>query len=140
MKKFILYTLTLITLSLFTSCTKLKDIPEDKTSAQIIQMGQNAVAESDYKAAKYCYQTAINRFGTDANVFAEAKYELGHVYLKQRKYDQAYETFNELLELYDYNAAILPPAYKKLSIIGINKIPARKLKELQKTQVQDESF
>lgn len=133
MKKNILFTSAVLAAALFVSCGTIKEIPEDKTSAQIIQMGQNAFASADYQSALYCYQTAIDRYGTDPSVYAEAMYEQGHLYLNQKKYDKAYKTFTELLELYDYNAAILPPAYKKLSQIGINKIPKKKLAELSKT-------
>ena len=43
MKKLITLAAVLALAALFTSCKTLKEIPEDKTSAQIIQMGQNYV-------------------------------------------------------------------------------------------------
>jgi len=132
MKKLILLSMTLFVSLFLTSCASIKEIPQDKTSAQIIQMGQNAVSSADYSSALFCYETAISRYGNNPNVYAEAKYEQGHVYLKQKKYEKAYETFNELIAMYDYNASVLPPAYKKLAQIGINKIPAKKLETLAK--------
>ena len=122
----------LITISmLFFSCQTLKEIPEDKTSAQIIQMGQNYVGNSEYKSAEFCYNTVIERFGSDPAIYVEANYELGRVYLAQRKYDKAYTIFSEILELYDSYAASLPGAYKKLCNISISQIPEKKLAELQ---------
>lgn len=132
MKKIILATLILLSAAVLVSCASIKEIPEDKTSAQIIQMGQNSVSVSDYKSALFCYQTAIERFGTNPTVYAEAKYEQGHVYLKQKKYEKAYQSFDELINIYEYNPGIIPPAYKKLAQIGITKIPAKKLAEIQK--------
>lgn len=107
------------------SCTTIKYIPEDKTPAQIIQMGQNAAASSSYRSAIFCYETAIQRFGSNPSVLAEAQYEIGYVYLKQKKYEQSYDAFTSLLELYDSFGAALPPAYKKLAEIEIEKIPER---------------
>ncbi len=132
MKKIITFAAFLAALTLFTSCRTLKEIPEDKTSAQIIQMGQNYVGNAEYKSAEFCYNTVIERYGSDPAVYVEGKYELGRVYLAQKKYDKAYETFTELLELYDTYPAMLPGSYKKLCNISISQIPEKKLAELQK--------
>ena len=132
MKKFITLAALFAVSMLFFSCRTLKEIPEDKTSAQIIQMGQNYVSYSDYKSAEFCYETVIDRYGTDPAIYVEARYELGRIYLAQKKYDKAYATFNEVLTIYDSYAAVLPGSYKKLCNISINQIPAAKLAELQK--------
>ena len=132
MKKLITFAAFISISMLFFSCQTLKEIPEDKTSAQIIQMGQNFVGNSEYKSAEFCYDTVIERFGSDPATYVEAKYELGRVYLAQHKYDKAYAAFTEILELYDSYAAALPGAYKKLCNISISQIPEKKLQELQK--------
>lgn len=123
----------LITIALtFFSCKTLKEIPEDKTSAQIIQMGQNYVGVGDYKSAEFCYNTVIERYGSDSLIYVEGKYELGRVYLAQRKYDKAYSVFNELLDIYDSSyGMMLPGAYKKLCNISISQIPEIKLQEIK---------
>ncbi len=132
MKKLITFA-ALITIALtFFSCRTLKEIPEDKTSAQIIQMGQNYAALSDYSSSEFCYNTVIDRYGTDPAIYVEAKYELGRLYLKQHKYEKAYKTFNEILEIYDAYGMMLPGAYKKLCNISISQIPEARLQELQK--------
>ena len=132
MKKILTFA-ALITIALtFFSCRTLKEIPEDKTSAQIIQMGQNYVGLSDYKSAEFCYNTVIDRYGTDPSIYVEAKYELGRVFLAQHKYEKAYNTFTEILAIYDtaYGYS-LPGAYKKLCNISINQIPEIRLQEIQ---------
>lgn len=131
MKKIIVFAVCLAALSLFVSCRTLKEIPEDKTSAQIIQMGQNYVGDGDYKSAEFCYTTVIDRYGTDPAIYVEGRYELGRVYLAQRKYDKAYNIFNELLNLYDTYPGMLPGSYKKLCNISLSQIPEKKLAELQ---------
>ena len=135
MKKLMLLAALFTVASLFISCRTLKEIPEDKTSAQIIQMGQNYVGNNDYKSATFCYNTVIERYGSDPAIYVEAKYELGRVYLAQRKYDKAYYAFNEVLEIYDSGySSMLPGAYKKLCNISLTQIPEKRLQELQNKQ------
>ena len=113
--------------TIFISCKTITEIPMEKTSAQIIQMGQNAVTSADYKSAEFCYKTALERFPANPQVLVEAKYELGNVYLKQKKYALAYAEFSQLLELYDSAPTAYPSAFKKLAQIGISKIPNNKI-------------
>lgn len=131
MKKLLIILTTLITALTLFSCKTIKEIPEDKTSAQIIQMGQNSVSSGDYKSAELCYKTVIERFGSTPQIYVEAQYELGHLYIKQKKYDKAYEIFTEILDLYDQYGLALPGSYKKLCQIGLSNIPEEKLSELQ---------
>ena len=67
----------------------------------------------------------------DPAIYVEANYELGRIYLAQRKYDKAYKTFNEILDIYDRYGTMLPGAYKKLCIISLEQIPTAKLQEIQ---------
>ena len=127
MKKLITLAAFLAAGALFISCRTLKEIPEDKTAAQIIQMGQNYVGNNDYKSAEFCYETVIDRYGTDPAIYVEARYELGRIYLAQKKYDKAYTVFNEILDIYDRYGAVLPGAYKKLCNISLSQIPENKL-------------
>ena len=127
MKKLMTFAALLAVGALFISCRTLKEIPEDKTSAQIIQMGQNYVGNNDYKNAEFCYETVIDRYGTDPAIYVEARYELGRIYLAQKKYDKAYTVFNEILDIYDRYGTMLPGAYKKLCNISLSQIPENKL-------------
>lgn len=124
MKK-IIFTLFLITLTgLSISCKTTKEISEDLTAAQIIQLGQDAFESSNYKEAERCYKTVLERFASETATYVEAKYELGHIYIKTKKYDLAKACFTEILEIYDKDTyASLPGSYKKLSQIGLSKIP-----------------
>ena len=131
MKRIITFAAVVAAATLFISCRTIKEIPEEKTAAQIIQLGQNCIGVSDYKSAVFCYETAIERYGSNPTIYVEAKYELAHTYLRQKKYDKAYEIFNELLNLYDKYGTALPGAYKKLCNIGLSQIPEKKLKELE---------
>jgi len=112
-----------------TSCTTIKEVPEGLSSAQLIQQGQNAYGISDFKAAQMYYAAVIERFGEDTATYVEAKYELGHLFLKTKDYKKAYAAFSEILEIYDSTAnGSLPASYRKLAQIGIDKIPENKQK------------
>ncbi len=89
-------------------------------------MGQDALEVSNYTAAETYYITVIQRYGMDTATYIEASYELGHLYLKQKKYDEAYRKFDEILGIYS-NAEIgtIPASYKKLAEMGIEKIPEK---------------
>ena len=125
-----LFLISFLIISLF-SCKTIEQIPQDKTAAQIIQMGQNYLSSGNYTSAEYCYQTALERYSDNPNILVEVKYELGNVYLKQKKYSLAYAEFSQLITLYNENPNVFPPAYKKLAKIGISKIPHSKLQEFE---------
>ncbi|MBP3708797.1 MAG: tetratricopeptide repeat protein [Treponema sp.] len=113
---------------LFLSCRTVKDIPDDLSAAQLIQLGQNAYGNAQYKNSEIYYHTVISRYGTDTSIYVEAKYELGHLYMKQKKYDKAYAAFKELLTLYESTQpGVLPGAFNKLSQIEMVKIPEKYL-------------
>ena len=125
---------------LFTSCRTVKDIPEDLTSTQLIQLGQNAYGSAQYKNAETYYRTVIARYGIDSSVYVEARYELGHLYLKQKKYAAAYASFKEILDMYaSTTPGVLPGAYNKLAEIGMQRIPKNKLPETKASEVRTEA-
>lgn len=110
----------------FISCNTVPEIPADASSTQLIQMGQDAMEFSNYTAAETYYNAVIQRYGMDISAYIEASYELGHLYLKQKKYALAYQKFDEILSTFE-NAEIgvIPAAYKKLATIGMEQIPAK---------------
>lgn len=127
MKKISLVLITLIATFTFFSCETTKELPTDLTAAQIIQKAQNCYEKTDYKGALNYYNVVITRYGTNLATYTEATYEIGHVYLKMKKYDQAYEKFQEVVEIYESTGyGDLPQAYKKLAEIGISSIPEKK--------------
>lgn len=133
------YFLILSVVLLLSSCMTNKNIPEDLSPAQIIQLGQNAIDSTDYKHAEKCFNTVISRYGTNIATYIEARYELGHLYIKVQDYSKAYSIFSEILDAYS-TAAIseLPPEFKKLSQIGLSQIPEKKLASLQKASLAEE--
>jgi outer membrane protein assembly factor BamD (BamD/ComL family) len=119
------------------SCSTVKEIPDDLTAAQLIQLGQDAYGNSQYKDAERYYRTVISRYGMNNSIYIEARYELGHLYLKEKKYDAAYNSFKEILDLYASTApGTLPGAFNKLTQIEMTKIPAKKLPQTKETAVK----
>ncbi len=111
---------------LLASCSSTPKIPDDATSTQLIQMGQDALELSKYTVAETYYTTVIQRYGMDTATYIEASYELGHLYIKQKKYNEAARKFNEILGIFS-NAEIgtIPASYKKLAEMGLEKIPEK---------------
>ena len=126
MKNFIKFTAVVLTVFsfAFASCSSTDAIPDDLTARQLIQRGQDSFESKNYKSALQYYDAAVERYGSDASVYVEAKYEMGHIYLKQKKYSYAKGIFDELVDLYsNVLPGQLPGAYYKLAQIGLSKIP-----------------
>ena len=111
------------------SCTSVPEEIPEMTSQELIQHGQSCFESANYKGALTYFNTAIERFNDWPNVYIEARYEIGHVYMKQKKYTQAEPIFNELLELYKNSTpGTYPAAYRKLAEIELAKIPHKTAK------------
>lgn len=121
----------------FPSCSTVKEIPDDLSAAQLIQLGQDAYGNAQYKNAEMYYSTVISRYGMNTDTYIEAKYELGHLYLKQKYYTAAYSAFKEIVDLYASTApGTYPGAYSKLAQIEMAKIPENKLPKTEASMVQ----
>lgn len=135
MKKILVFALALA----FAACNSTKEIPTDLTSSQLIQRGQDAVANGRYKLAERYYRAALERFGNDVAVSVEATYEIGNLYYKQKKYEDAYVTLQGLIDLYQSSSpGLLPGAFYKLSNIVLEKIPKDKVPQLKEQETKSE--
>ena len=107
------------------SCSSTKVIPDNLTARQLIQNGQDAFESKNYKMALKYYYTTLERYGSDdPSIFVEANYEIGHIYMKQKKYGYAKKVFGDLVDLYaNVLPGQLPGAYNKLAKMGLEKIP-----------------
>jgi len=142
-------TITKISLILLTSaafilgsCASKPQIEDSITAPELIQRGQSEFESSNYENALYYYNTAVDRFGDNGAVYVEARYEIGHIFMKQKKYSDAVPVFDEIIMIFDkvpYGS--LPAAYKKLSQLELEKIPETELtkirENLQKKQQED---
>ena len=133
MKKLDFFALPLMACAaLFLGCNTVpKEIPEDLDARQLIQLGQDSFDNLHYKAAELYFNTVLERFGDDPKHYLEAKYELGHLYLRQKKYSAAYDNFKEIEEIYESVPVGLPGSYRILCGIELAKIPEEKIKEFE---------
>lgn len=121
---------------LILACKSTPTIPDDTSAVQLIQLGQDAESSLNYKLAENYYNTVIMRYGMDTSIYIEARYELGHLCLKQKRYAEAYNYFSEILDIFE-NAEFgtIPQAYKKLALMGLDQIPEKY--KIDKTENSD---
>ncbi len=124
--KITLFFSLLLTVSFaLTSCQTLEPVPEGLTAKQLIQKGQDSYNTGNYpQSLRYC-NAVLERFSDeDLPLYIEAKYEIGHIYMKQKQYSYAKPVFEEILDIYSkVIPGEIPAAYKKLSEIELEKIP-----------------
>ena len=98
-------------------------IPEDITTAELIQKAQEAADRNKYSVSLQYYETIIERFPYEVESVIAAEYEIGFIHYKQKKYDIAKIELTDLLERYNIpDEELLPPQFKILSKIVLGKI------------------
>ena len=60
------------------------------------------------------------------NYYIEAKFEIAHLYIKKKQYDQAEPLLREILDIYANSMpGQYPSSFKKLAELDYAKIPVR---------------
>ncbi|MEL3908126.1 MAG: hypothetical protein P1P64_03830 [Treponemataceae bacterium] len=125
MKNFIL----ILLICFCVSCAhvpKSEEVPLDLGYEEIIVLAQRESDANNHRGAKAYYQIMIERFGTDANVLNIGEFEIAHILIKQKKYEQARVLLNQVLARFEgAGSAMLKPEYKKLAEIDLKKIEER---------------
>jgi hypothetical protein len=97
---------------------KESEIPEDTTAADLTQKAQEAFDASNYRAAYAYYQIILNRFSTDESVCVAAEYEIAHLHIKKKKWQDAHTALEKIITKYEGPMGMqLPPDYYKLAKI-----------------------
>jgi len=110
------------------SCASVKEIPENLSAAKLFQGGQDSYSSGNYKQAELYYNTVVDVYGDNTDIYIEAKYELGHLYIKTKEYKKAFDNLYEVLSIYEDDVTgSLPASFKKLAKIEMQKIPESKL-------------
>ena len=108
------------------------NIPHDLTPAELIQRAQEASDRNRYNQALQYYQALLERNSTNIDLVCTAEYEIAFIHYKQKKYSQAKEGFQSLLERYDApDGDLLPPQFRRLATIVLERI-SEKEKPLKK--------
>lgn len=125
MKKTIITSiLVLFTLLTFFACQSAPtEIPADLSEAELTKLAQASYDNGNMKAATAYYEAIIERYGDNPDSFVAAKFELAHLLVKEKKYEEAKPILEEILGFYpDGVPSSLPPEYKKLAQIDLAKI------------------
>ena len=105
----------------FVSCMtvpKESEIPDEATAADLMQKAQEAFDSNNYRAAYAYYGIILNRFAADASICVAAEYEIAHLHIKKRKWQDAYTILQEIITKYESPVGLhLPPDYYKLAKI-----------------------
>jgi hypothetical protein len=103
-----------------------ENVPDDISAAELVQRGQEASDHYRYEQALQYYQLILDRFGYNIDMVCTAEYEIAFIQYKQKKYQDAWDGLNALLLRYEGpDAELLPPQFKRLSEIVLERISER---------------
>ena len=134
MKRTIYFAGILLALIFFaTGCQSApKHIPQDLTADELINLAQASYDKGNVKAAQADYEAIIIRYGDQMDKLVEAEYEIAHLKVKQKKWQQAIPDLQRILSYYESDVAgVLPPSFKKLAELDLAKIPEKELMEAE---------
>ena len=107
-----------------------KDIPQDLSAEELINLAQSSYDKGNVRAAQVYYETIIIRYGDQMDKLVEAEYEIAHLKVKQEKWQQAIPDLQRILSYYETDTTgSLPPAFKKLAELDMAKVPEKELVE-----------
>lgn len=133
---FIFAAVILITaLSVLAACrTVPASVPEGISEAELLQLGQASLDNSNYKAAEFYYTKVIELYGQNISSVIAAEYELAHIKIKRKNFAQAKPALQRILAYYDdpQTSTVLPPAYKKLVLNDLAKCEPKPAKSKTK--------
>jgi len=116
---------------LFSACASNLNISEDMSPADLIQRAQEASDRNRYNTALQYYQALRDRNNNNIDLIITAEYEIAFIHYKQRKYDQAREELNAVLEYYNTpDEELLPLQFKRLSQIVLQSIEEKESRSL----------
>jgi outer membrane protein assembly factor BamD (BamD/ComL family) len=126
MKSFFALAAVMVLVSACAGIPRAEDIPEDLSVAELIQEAQNCVDRGAVKAAQVYYGVILTRHADDPAAVIAAEYELAHLKVKQKKWEEALPMLATVIQEYDADVYYqLPRAYLKLALLDMQKIPKR---------------
>ncbi len=115
----------------FSSCQTIPEIPEDMSAQEMIQNGQSAYEDGKNKVALAYFNEVVARYGDNPALYVEARYEIGHLYMKKKDYKNAVPVLEEIRDIYpQVQPGTLPGAYEKLANLELAKVPAAELEKI----------
>lgn len=134
LRKIIIFITTSFLVSALISCasTKTLEVAEGATEREIIQMAQSAWDSGKKDDAEFYYKTLVQRYGMNTATYVEGRYELAHLYIKEKRYEEAYPLLTEILDIYkNTEPGYLPGTFRKMSENDLAKIPEETVKKIE---------
>jgi outer membrane protein assembly factor BamD (BamD/ComL family) len=115
---------------IFSGCASL-NISEELSPAELIQRAQEASDRNSYNTALQYYYALRDRNKNNIDLIITAEYEIAFIHYKQKKYPQAREELNAVLEYYNTpDEELLPQQFKRLSQIVLKSIDEKESRTL----------
>ena len=122
--------LTLAVTLIFSGCASML-ISEDLSPAELIQRAQEASDRNSYNTALQYYEALRDRNKNNIDLIITAEYEIAFIHYKQKKYPQAREELNAVLQYYNIpDEELLPQQFKRLSQIVLKSIEEKESRSL----------
>ena len=116
---------------IFSACASNMNISEDLSPAELIQRAQEASDRNSYNTALQYYYALRDRNKNNIDLVITAEYEIAFIHYKQKKYQQAREELNAVLEYYNTpDEELLPLQFKRLSQIVLKSIDEKESRSL----------
>jgi hypothetical protein len=114
-----------------TSCESVplaEDVPADLSSAELIQLAQTSYDKGRVATAELYYNVLIARFYDVLPVRLSGEFEIAHIKIKQKKWEEAISLLTLVNSYYEgENGYALPPEYSKLVALDMKKVPKKYL-------------
>ena len=111
---------------LLSSCKSVpakEEIPEELSMQELSLQGQNEIDRNNYRAAVVYYEVIIERFGADPRALTAAEYEIAHIRVKQKHWDEAKPLLEKIVARYEAaGGAGLPPEYLVLARNDLKRV------------------
>jgi outer membrane protein assembly factor BamD (BamD/ComL family) len=110
-------------LSLSACATRKLVIPAGLSQEKLVQLAQEESDKNKYNTAAQYYNAILERFPDDIAAVCGAQYEIAFIHYKQKRYTEAEEEFNALIDRYSApDGDLLPQKYYILSNITLENI------------------
>ncbi|MDR0524717.1 MAG: hypothetical protein LBG90_02460 [Spirochaetaceae bacterium] len=112
------------------ACASNPEIPPELTPPELIQKAQAASDKNKYTQSLRYYEAILERYPSYIDEVCAAEYEIAFIHYKQKKYALAETEYTALLDRYTgQDAELLPPQFKRLAEIGLQKTTEKQRKK-----------
>ncbi|MBQ0040260.1 MAG: tetratricopeptide repeat protein [Treponema sp.] len=123
MKKITVLVLVAASAIMFSCKSQEVQVAPEASALEIVQQAQTAFDKGNKDQAIKYYEILLQRYGNNPATYVEARYEIAHIYVKQKKYKDAEPILTELKQIYDASTpGVLPGAYRKMALKDLDKV------------------